>query len=238
MPPPKPSPTIPPPPPASHTPAPKRAVVVGLLAVAATLALLASPAAAARTTQMSRGQPVAVRWAADVQPEHRTAAAIAVARANHWQAKGTEDGNVEATRDLSSGKHIATVDIVLGEDSFQVVYKDSHNFGYAKRACAQTSRKLEGARWRKPQTTCGHEVIHPTYNAWVEALQAALAQEFSILDAERGAALLAAQNPAPARTTASPTGIADELAKLDKLRDDGVLTDEEFETLKRRLIQP
>jgi uncharacterized membrane protein YdbT with pleckstrin-like domain len=36
--------------------------------------------------------------------------------------------------------------------------------------------------------------------------------------------------------TAAPASVADELAKLDRLRDEGLLTDEEFETQKARLL--
>ena len=37
--------------------------------------------------------------------------------------------------------------------------------------------------------------------------------------------------------TYQPTSVADELAKLSKLRDKGILTDEEFEALKKKLLK-
>jgi uncharacterized membrane protein YdbT with pleckstrin-like domain len=39
-----------------------------------------------------------------------------------------------------------------------------------------------------------------------------------------------------ATTSSRPASVADELAKLDRLRDDGVLTEEEFEAQKARLL--
>jgi hypothetical protein len=42
---------------------------------------------------------------------------------------------------------------------------------------------------------------------------------------------------APAPSQAAPTSVADELRKLAELRDSGVLTDDEFATQKRRLLE-
>ncbi|HEX9410811.1 MAG TPA: PH domain-containing protein [Actinomycetota bacterium] len=43
--------------------------------------------------------------------------------------------------------------------------------------------------------------------------------------------------PAGLVASAAPTSVADELAKLDRLRDEGVISDEEFEAQKARLLR-
>lgn len=71
------------------------------------------------------------------------------------------------------------------------------------------------------------ETIHRNYNKWVLNLSATINSQFLNLARAKSAA-------APAR--AETEDMFDQLLKLDELRDAGVLTDEEFEEEKRKLL--
>lgn len=62
------------------------------------------------------------------------------------------------------------------------------------------------------------------------------ADEFRQLRSEIEAAIAASHQPAP-MMAAAPVSMADELAKLAKLRESGLLTDAEFEAQKTKLLQ-
>ena len=69
--------------------------------------------------------------------------------------------------------------------------------------------------------------IHRNYNKWVVQLSAQIDKAFQ--DIEREAAVVR-------RDRARVSGLFDELMKLDELRDQGLLTDEEFEAEKKKLL--
>ena len=116
-------------------------------------------------------------------------------------------------------KHLATVEIGFDEDNFWIDYRSSSNLDY-------TSSDLKA--WTKDQkfvVTKG-PWIHKNYNVWVQDLANHIAERTNKLLADQRS-----QSPSP-----SPALIADELEKLDQLRARGVLSQEEFDAQKAKLL--
>ncbi len=112
--------------------------------------------------------------------------------------------------------HRATVVIGFDAVKFRIDYRDSSNLGY-------TLNDL--TTWRASQRIVVKKGprIHGNYNYWVQALADHIATRTSSLIADH-----------PPST--SPALIADELDKLDHLRARGVLTQEEFDAMKAKLL--
>ena len=116
-------------------------------------------------------------------------------------------------------KHRATVMIGFDSVNFWIDYRSSSNLDYTS-----SDRKM----WSKDQkfvVTKGPR-IHKNYNVWVQDLANHIAMRTRLLLADQRS-----QSPSP-----SPALIADELEKLDQLRARGVLTQEEFDAQKAKLL--
>lgn len=115
------------------------------------------------------------------------------------------------------GKHKATVRVEFDEERVSLRYEDSVNLDYSPdgftRRIGHHEYHVEGPR------------IHRNYNVWVTKLANRIDFRIAhpLVHPERG-------------TSANPPLIADELEKLDKLRQRGVLTDAEFEHQKMKLL--
>ncbi len=113
--------------------------------------------------------------------------------------------------------HEAEVAIGYDETNFWIDYRDSVNLNY----------RPDGLRATKTRRAEKGPRIHKNYNAWVSRL------------ADRISAR--AKNPPKATSGAANTAdqillIADELEKLDGLRQRGVLTQAEFDAQKKKLL--
>jgi hypothetical protein len=133
-----------------------------------------------------------------------------------WHMVSTAPGEVTVSI-LVRAKHEATVAIRFDERTFQIDYVDSTNLDYRPDGLTRTVGKerkhLPGPR------------IHKNYNKWVHSL----AKRVEMRIAQPLPSL--ATDPRP-----GPPLIADELEKLDALRRKGILSDEEFETQKKKLL--
>ena len=141
-------------------------------------------------------------------PDQLVTAITAAAEYQGWRVIGEAPGVVTAI--LMRRTHEAVVTIGYDELNFWIDYKDSKNLNYNPKDLVR----------RRKVATKGPR-IHPNYNRWV----AELADQIR----------LQMQNP-PERSNASPLLIGEELDKLDKLRQRGVLTQEEFDRQKAKLL--
>ncbi len=144
--------------------------------------------------------------------EQRVAAITAAAQDKGWRVVDEAPGIVTVI--LLRRSHEAVVTIGYDKLNFWIDYKDSVNLNYNPK---DLIRKHRG----KSRVVTTGPRIHPNYNIWV----AALADQI----------VLRMQDP-PEPSYAPPLLIADELGKLDKLRQSGALTQEEFDQQKARLL--
>lgn len=196
---------------------------VGLLILAVSL-VATSTAIAARSTEMYRMEPRPYRVAKGVTTEQVRGAIVESVELNGWRTAVRADGTVEAVMVVRGGKHTATVKIAADNGTFAVNYLDSFNLGY-KEVCRRPP-KFGPKRRRKREVSC-YERIHPDYNEWVRRIEH---------DIERHLARLQADHAVRATPGPAKLFIADELIKLQALREGGVLSEEEFEAQKRRLL--
>ena len=134
-----------------------------------------------------------------------------------WFVVTQDDKSVTVSINVRN-KHDATVLIGFDDQNFWIDYVDSKNLDYnpigTTRRVGRKSVKLPGPR------------IHKNYNRWIELLANRIA--------------LRARNPVnqmrAKQSSPIPLLIADELKKLAELRDQGILTNDEFEKQKARLL--
>jgi hypothetical protein len=118
-------------------------------------------------------------------------------------------------------RHLAIVQIGFDNENYWIDYLDSENLEYVKEVWK--AGLIQGSDWwldAEPK-------IHRNYNRWVESLAKSI--EYHIA------------NPIPAAETQPVSSdslhlIADELEKLDALRVRGILTQQEFEQQKEKLL--
>ena len=149
---------------------------------------------------------------AGTSPDRLVAAITAAAVNQGWRVIGKAPGVVTAR--LMRRTHEAVVTIGYDELNFWIDYKDSKNLNYNPNDLMRRRKATRYVVTKGPR-------IHPNYNRWVAELADQIALQM--------------QNP-PKKSDASPLLIADELDKLDKLRQRGVLTQEEYDQQKTKLL--
>lgn len=133
-----------------------------------------------------------------------------------WRVDSSSPGKIRASIWVRH-KHHAVVDIGFDELDFWIDYVSSENLDYDptdRRPTQARGRGMKGPR------------IHKNYNGWVELLA-------------REIPLVVHNPPPPQKQRTSPTGvplIADELEKLHSLVERGVLSPEEFDAQKKKLL--
>ena len=131
-----------------------------------------------------------------------------------WVVEAVTPGMIIASLRVRS--HKAVVTIGFDESNFWIDYLDSTNLKYRSDEYVQHL----GSWLNGP-------VIHGNYNLWVKLLAKSIA--------------IYARNPTETNSTytvpsKAPILIADELEKLDALRERGVLSQEEFDQQKMKLL--
>ncbi len=198
------------------TVAARRRIKLVLLAVMLVAFVPAAGSARSEATYRMARRLHAAPPQATLEQIERTMVA-AVERAG-WSARVREPGVVEAEKSVRDGKHTALVEIRFDERSFLIQYLSSHNLNYDPESCHRRARRKRVCR----------EVIHPHYNVWVRTLEGNVMR----LTVEAGKASKAPVD----KGASSGVMIADELIKLKALVDQGVLTAEEFESRKKKLL--
>lgn len=132
-----------------------------------------------------------------------------------WRITQERPGEMQAA--LHVRTHDAFVSIGFDENNFWIDYRDSYNLDYSpdRSRGTKTRKAIEGPR------------IHRNYNKWVEQLATRISMHAK--------APPKAEPPSPALAT-NPILIADELEKLDALRKRGVLSQDEFDRQKAKLL--
>ena len=138
-------------------------------------------------------------------------------------------------------RHEATVDVRFDAETFSIGYVDSINLDYSSTGVPPEKRSQKSTlrRLTTEQTFDLGPRIHPNYNKWV----ARLADQIERRIAEARPIVPAASTPGTSETAGSttqtaepPVLVADELEKLDALRERGVLTEAEFQAQKAKLL--
>lgn len=151
-------------------------------------------------------------------PLANLSAAIRTAAAERgWVITDESPGLMHAT--LVVRTHRAKTAIGFDESNFWIDYRDSLNLDY-------NPDDLKFKRNKMIQVIKGPR-IHRNYNLWVEQLA-----ESIVIYAQDPPKL----NPRDAASVGSQLLIADELEKLDALRKRGVLTQQEFDQQKAKLL--
>ena len=137
------------------------------------------------------------------------------ADAERWQIIAEVPGVMQASVRVRS--HEAVVTIGFDDSNFWIQYQDSINLDYklSGRRAHRTRREIKGPR------------IHSNYNIWVDRLAKRIATHAKVPPKA---------NLIETGTTRNPIFIADELEKLSALRERGVLTQEEFDQQKAKLL--
>ncbi len=173
------------------------------------------PALAAASTTI-RNVPPTRHFAPIGTPLVRIAAAIKLAADEEgWHIGGEAPGVIQAL--LRVRTHRASVTIGFDELNFWIDYLDSSNLDYSPdgRKKTKTRNEVKGPR------------IHRNYNRWVDQLAKSISIHTRVPPESMST------DTVPAR---SPILIADELEKLDALRQRGVLSQEEFDQQKTKLL--
>jgi len=138
------------------------------------------------------------------------AAIIEGCAARGWSASLESEGMISASI-LVRGKHLAQIAIPFDSSTFSLLYVSSENLDYDP----------------------DRNTIHRNYNKWVLKLSRTINQKFS-------AGLAASQVSALEAKTAAGSQRDDvygKLLQLGELRDKGIISEEEFEAEKRKLME-
>jgi predicted secreted protein len=150
---------------------------------------------------------------------------IDLAEQRGWEAHVRTAGVVETDASWRSGKHRFTVATVFDDETFAVRYVSSYNLGYSDTHCrapypAEVASRMERTRERMGRNRaerCNTEVIHPSYNNFVQQFEADIVEAVSQLKPE----------PAAAQSVAVADTVAEENRRLEALQASGIVTLEE-----------
>lgn len=181
-----------------------------LLFLAVMLLIWSAPLVAASPVKNMIDVPVPIR--ADggrFSLEEIRTAIIQGTQTRLWTPQGAGDGVIRAKLNVKN-KHFAVVEIPFSETAYSIIYISSDNLDY------------------NPT----RQTIHRNYAKWVLQLSASINEQLRSLGSR--------VNSAESRRDSAERDkedIFEELLKLDDLRDRGILTDEEFEAEKHKLLQ-
>ena len=181
----------------------------------AVFALVLCPAVvdAAKPINNLKNQTVPIRLdGSQYSLEQIQTAIIEACAARGWQPIVDKEGEISATINVR-GKHYAKISIPFTATSYSILYVDSNNLDY-------------NAKKQK---------IHRNYNNWVVKLSGTIDKQIS-----SGPSPITALPKEPENPTTIENDQLDfygDLLKLSELRDRGLLTEDEFEEEKQKLLQ-
>lgn len=177
-----------------------------------TLALLlaSSPSNAASPIRDLVDLPVPIRPdGSRYSVDEVRAAIIKGSQSRLWTAKIEGETTIRARLNVKN-KHYAIVEIPFSESAYSIIYVSSTNLDY------NPDRRS----------------IHRNYNKWVLQLSTMINQAFYGIETDNFSAEFNSDC-----IGVDLEEVFEELLKLDDLRDRGILTQEEFETEKLRLLE-
>ncbi len=139
-----------------------------------------------------------------------------------WEISHEEPGVLQAL--LQIRRHTSMVTIRYDETNYSIDYKDSINLDYNPNDSAD-GRMGYNKNWVGNRRVVKGPRIHRNYNIWVDRLKRRIEYR--------------AKNPPkakPMKKTVIPVFVADELEKLAALLEQGVLTQDEFDAQKAKLL--
>jgi hypothetical protein len=131
--------------------------------------------------------------------------------ARGWQPTVEGDGVVTATINVR-GRHYAKIEIPFTENNYSILYVESNNLDY----------------------NAERQKIHRNYNNWVVKLSGTIGKYFRVV--HEGSRATDADQAATDAAQSYQDDVYTKLLKLDELREKGILTDEEFEKEKRKVL--
>lgn len=174
------------------------------------LLLASSPANAASPINDLVDLPVPIRPdGSRYSIDEVRAAIIKGSQSRLWTAKIAGDNTIRARLNVKN-KHYAVVEIPFSESAYSIIYVSSTNLDY------------------NPE----RRSIHRNYNKWVLQLSTMINEAFHEIETDAFATEFNSDC-----TNVDLEEVFDELLKLDELRDRGILTDEEFEAEKSKLLR-
>jgi hypothetical protein len=148
--------------------------------------------------------------------------------ASGWDVVGASAGSITARLRIRS--HVATVGIRFDQSNYSIDYLNSVNLDFNPNDFYRGSSNRRQGRRVAP---IKGPRIHGNYNKWVAKLNASISTH--LLTPPEAAA---PEDAAPEDAALfDPIMIADELEKLDALLQRGVLTQQEFDDLKAKLLK-
>jgi len=181
------------------------------------LALVMVPAIVGAASPINNLKDVPISLKADgtsLTNQEISAAIIEGCIAKGWSPIVNEQGAIRAT--IAPRVHFAEVEITYTPTTYSITYVSSRNLDYKHYK-------------KKPDR------IHKNYNSWIVKLSASISKAFHT--ASSSAALVPADAHTGAAAERSKQDVYSELLKLDELRKKGILTDDEFEEQKKRLLE-
>jgi len=144
-------------------------------------------------------------------PDEVRAMIIEGCAARGWSASLESEGVISASI-LVRAKHLAQIAIPFDSNNYSLLYVASENLDY----------------------NASRQTIHRNYNKWVLKLSRTIGQTFT-----RGLRTSeAATAEADTANRAAQADVYSKLLQLGELRDKGIITEEEFEAEKRKLMDP
>ena len=182
------------------------------------LALVMVPAIVGATDPVKNLKNVPITLKSDGTPltdQEISAAIIEGCIAKEWSPFVNDQGAIRAT--IAPRTHFAEVEITYTPTTYSITYVSSRNLDYRT------------ALWSK------RDRIHPNYNIWIDRLSASITQAFHTTSSST--ALVPANAHTDAVAEHGKQDMYSELIKLNDLREKGILTDEEFDTEKKKLLK-
>lgn len=141
------------------------------------------------------------------------------ARELNWYVQARSPNSVSLTT-IVNGRHEARVNVHYDETNFSIEYVSSQNLDYDP---------TDLTRWRRGerQVVIKGPRIHRNYNRWIKSLAKRIQM--------RAESPLAATEQ-PSTETEPLFSVADEIEKLHSLKERGILTPDEYEQQKERLL--
>jgi len=127
--------------------------------------------------------------------------------ARHWSPVLDGDGIIRATINVRD-KHFAEIEIPFTSASYSILYVSSNNLDYNEK----------------------RQKIHRNYNNWVVKLSATIDKKFRTFSSD-------AISTPDVVIGRNQNEVYSEILKLDDLHKRGILTDEEFEAEKRKVLE-